>query len=181
MNSKIKQDTDTSAPSSSRRRFMQQAGALTAAGAAVTVMPLSHAWAASSQARVESFQKLSAFLVSRDLDPILGERYYAGLAKYVPDFDTQIASLSEFVATNKLANMDAFMAAPQVPAALKAFANKVVTAWYLGIVGDDTHAELVAYADALMYAPTKGILTVPSYGPGPDTWGQPYNPATHVA
>jgi hypothetical protein len=47
-----------------------------------------------------------------------------------------------------------------------------VSAWYLGFVGADTDVELISYAQALMYEPARGILVVPSYGGGPNSWGE---------
>lgn len=51
-------------------------------------------------------------------------------------------------------------------------ATSIVSAWYLGIVGSAADAELITYESALMYMPTKGILAVPTYGPGPLAWGE---------
>jgi len=71
----------------------------------------------------------------------------------------------------KSSNQDAFLALPALDPAAKATATTIVSAWYLGVVGEPADAELITYAEALMYRPTRGILPIPTYGPGPNNWG----------
>jgi hypothetical protein len=46
----------------------------------------------------------------------------------------------------------------------------VVGAWYTGTVGSDAHAEVVAYADALMYRTVADGLAPPTYALGGPAW-----------
>ena len=119
----------------------------------------------------QGFTKLSEFLTGYQLDPVLGTRYLAAIVKRNATFQADLAALQEAVKQSGAANMDAFLALPGLDPALKATATKIVSAWYLGVVGEPEDAELITYADALMYRPTKGILPIPSYGPGPNAWG----------
>lgn len=120
---------------------------------------------------VASFIQLSEFLTGYTLDPVLGARFLAALKKRDADLDASLAALSELIKQSGVPNMDGFLALTGTDPALMKTATKVVSAWYLGVVGEPEDAELITYADSLMYRPTKGLLTVPSYGPGPNAWG----------
>jgi hypothetical protein len=53
----------------------------------------------------------------------------------------------------------------------------LVTAWYTGTVGSGAKAEVVAYADALMYWPARDAMPPPSYVlGGPAWWVEPPPP-----
>ncbi|WPB58989.1 sugar dehydrogenase complex small subunit [Xylophilus sp. GOD-11R] len=126
-------------------------------------------------AEVESteFLRLSEFLTGgKPLLAKLATRYRATLAKFDPKFAESVAALQAYVAQAKAANIDELLARPDLSEPLKKSITQIVSAWYLGIVGDDKHVELVAYADALMYRPTNDVIVVPSYGGGPDSWGE---------
>jgi hypothetical protein len=141
------------------------------------------------------FMRVSAFVTgNKPLDAVIGKRFGKALAKRDAAFNTDVMQLLSFIEARKLADMDAFVAVasgtpttagtPTTPTTvagtdsdatamkkLYATATRIVSAWYLGVVGDGADSELITYADALMYAPTKGILAVPTYGPGPLAWG----------
>jgi hypothetical protein len=80
-------------------------------------------------------------------------------------------ALGSVIKKSNVANMDAFLELPSIDPRLMETATKIVSAWYLGVVGEPEDAELIAYGEALMYRPTRGILAIPTYGPGPDAWG----------
>lgn len=127
--------------------------------------------AAAANDDVPSFTKLSEFLTGYALDPVLGARYLAALAKRSKTLAADLTSLRQTIAQSGVANMDGFLALkPADPAVMKT-AAAIVSAWYLGVVGDPEDAELITYEEALMYRPTKGILPIPTYGPGPNAWG----------
>jgi hypothetical protein len=53
-------------------------------------------------------------------------------------------------------------------------AAMLVSAFYLGVVGDGDAATLVSYEAALMFAPTQDVTPIPSYAlGGPGYWGLP--------
>lgn len=127
--------------------------------------------AAAANDDVQGFTKLSEFLTGYSLDPVLGARYLAALAKRSQTLSADIAKLQQVIAQSGVTSMDGFLALkPSDPAVMKT-ATKIVSAWYLGVVGEPADAELITYAEALMYRPTKGLLPVPTYGPGPNAWG----------
>ena len=122
----------------------------------------------------DTFVALSRFLTGHaDLNTGLAPRFLDALRRHDATIDTQLATLWSTIQSAKLADMDAYM--EQLSAketALTKTAQSVVLAWYLGIVGTGPKAELITYADALMYRPSHGITAIPSYGEGPDSWGK---------
>ncbi|MBO9686767.1 MAG: hypothetical protein J7598_09145 [Mitsuaria chitosanitabida] len=126
------------------------------------------------------FLRLSVFLTGgQPLDATLAGRYQAALAKRDPQFGDSTRALLTLIASSKAATIDQLLEAPELKDTLRALTTRIVSAWYLGIVGQDADAELISYAEALMYRPTKDVLVVPTYGAGPDSWGeQPASPAT---
>ena len=64
---------------------------------------------------------------------------------------------------------DFFPDVPEGP--LKETALAIISAWYLGVVSDAPDAEVFAYEYALMYQPTRDVMTIPSYAiSGPNAW-----------
>lgn len=120
---------------------------------------------------VQTFTQISEFLTGYKLDPVLGGRYLQALSKRSPTFETDTVALQQVVRQSGAANMDAFLALPGLDKSLMKTATTIVAAWYLGVVGNPEDAELITYAEALMYRPTRGILPIPTYGPGPNAWG----------
>lgn len=161
---------DTASPRQiSRRSVLRGTVALAALGAIAAIAgPLP---AAAADATQQDFMQLSTFLTGHDLDPVLGSRYFAALQKRNPDLLAQMNVLGSVIKQSNVANMDAFLALPSIDPKLMETATKIVSAWYLGVVGEPEDAELIAYGEALMYRPTRGILAIPTYGPGPDAWG----------
>jgi hypothetical protein len=158
-----------SGPNLSRRSLLRGTAALGGLAVAASLAGPVPAFAADDS--VASFTQLSEFLTGYTLDPVLGARFLAALKKRDADLDASLAALSGLIKQSGVPNMDGFLALTGTDPALMKTATKVVSAWYLGVVGEPEDAELITYADSLMYRPTKGLLTVPSYGPGPNAWG----------
>ncbi|OWQ47476.1 hypothetical protein CDL60_08585 [Roseateles noduli] len=138
------------------------AGAASAAGAAPAAAALPAA----------DFLRLSIFLTGgQPLDATLAGRYQVALAKRDPQFGDSARALLGLMATSKAATVEALLEQPALQDTLRALTTRIVSAWYLGIVGQDADAELISYAEALMYRPTRDVLVVPTYGAGPDSWG----------
>lgn len=151
----------------SRRALLQSSAAMIALAALVPGLAPTPGLAATD----EAFLRLSAFLTGKELNPTLGARYLVALTKHNPGFEAEIAALQTYIDAHDFADMDAFLAAPDLTEDLRASAHKIVSAWYLGVVGEPEVAELIAFADALMYVPTNPYIPVPTYGPGPHSWG----------
>lgn len=153
----------------SRRGFLRTTVAI--AGLAVFADLTGPLSAAATDDAVTSFTQLSEFLTGYTLDPVIGGRFLAALKKRNAELDASMATLSNLIKQSGVSDMDGFLALSGTDPALMKTATKIVSAWYLGVVGEPEDAELITYADSLMYRPTKGLLTIPSYGPGPNAWG----------
>jgi len=153
----------------SRRGFLRTTVAI--AGLAVFADLTGPLSAAATDDAVTSFTQLSEFLTGYTLDPVIGGRFLAALKKRNAELDASMAALSNLIKQSGVSDMDGFLAFSGTDPALMKTATKIVSAWYLGVVGEPEDAELITYADSLMYRPTKGLLTIPSYGPGPNAWG----------
>lgn len=172
----------------SRRKLLQGIGILSLSALTASFFPAIKAQA--QEMNSSGFVPVSAFLVSRPVNPILAQRYYNALIKQSlikqavnknePDFPSQLAALNRYISTHHFAHVDDFIASTQPDDPLYKTAIRLVSAWYTGVVGDDENMELIAYADAMMYLPTQGILVIPTYGSGPDTWGsKPVYPSSN--
>lgn len=153
----------------SRRSLLRGSVTLGVAALVGSVTPWQSVFAA--QASHDDFLALSQFLVSRPLNPVLAARYYAALDKRAPNFSTHVIALKQLIDAQGFRHVDDYLAQAGPDASLKATAVSIVSAWYLGIVGEPADAELVSYSLALMYQPTHGILAIPTYGGGPASWG----------
>jgi hypothetical protein len=102
-----------------------------------------------------------------DLDAELAARLAAAFARDDPASSADLGALARLVR------------ADQDPPALLALANDaglgdiartVTAAWYTGTVGTGDKAEVVAYADALMYRTVGDALEPPTYCLGGPAW-----------
>jgi fructose 5-dehydrogenase small subunit len=163
------------APCPSRRTFLAVAAGTVVAALSATPMsllPRVHAAESESVERSAAFLRVSTFVTGKhDLNKETSERFLASLSRHDPTFGSKAETLLAHIDNAKFVDMDAFLAATPADSLLLETATHIVSAWYLGIVGDAADAELITYADALMYRPTRGILAVPTYGPGPLAWG----------
>jgi len=167
---------DAAAPNSTRRTLIKASFAFGAVGGAMAYFPVKSVFALGEAAPVLSpaavaFQKLSQFLTSKTVNVVLAQRYYDALKKRSPDLDQSVSALNALVDQKKLAHMDDYLALQEVDKNLDTRAKTIVRAMYLGVVGDDENAELIAYKEAYMYQPTQDVLVVPTYGRGPASWG----------
>ncbi|MDY0742999.1 sugar dehydrogenase complex small subunit [Paucibacter sp. R3-3] len=165
-------------PGLSRRTVLAGAiltgGALALGGAAV----FGSRGAFAAVASPADFQRLSEFLTGgQPLATGLAARFQAALARRDTSFNDKVQSLQAYVDAAKAPSIDDLLARPDLSEPLRKTITQIVSAWYLGIVGDDDKTELVSYAQALMYRPTQDVLVIPTYGGGPDSWGEKPTPA----
>ncbi len=125
----------------------------------------------AADAPTAEFIALSQFLVSRPANPVLASRYYAALARRAPNFAGNVTALTQMIADKQLKHVDAYLALADTDPSLKATAVSIISAWYLGIVGEGADAQMISYSEAMMYQPTHATLIIPTYGGGPATWG----------
>lgn len=153
----------------SRRNLLRGSITLGLAALVGSVMPWQSVMAA--EVSKDDFIALSQFLVSRPVNAVLAARYYAALDKRAPNFSTNVIALKQLIGAQGYKHVDEYLAQANADASLKATATSIISAWYLGIVGEPADAELISYSLAMMYQPTHGILAIPTYGGGPASWG----------
>ena len=124
-------------------------------------------WSQESAAR---FMEISSLLIPHHLHEEVGKRIGAAMSALNPSLSEQVAGLLA-IARNKNARIvEEFF--PDVPGGpLKETALAIISAWYLGVVKDADDAEVFAFEYALMYQPTRDVMTIPSYAiSGPNAW-----------
>jgi hypothetical protein len=138
--------------------------------AALSMLPAIAAptsWSDQSAAR---FMEISRLLVPHRLNEAVGKRMGAAMGALNPLLSQQMEGLLS-IARQKDARIveDFFADVPDGP--LKDAALSIISAWYLGVVTDAPDAEVFAYEYALMYQPTRDVMTIPSYAiSGPNRW-----------
>jgi fructose 5-dehydrogenase small subunit len=132
---------------------------------AATSAPAS--WSDESAAR---FMQISSLLIPHRLDEAIGKRIGNLMSASNPSLSEQVTGLLA-IAKEKNAHVveDFFPDVPEGP--LKETALSIISAWYLGVVSDAPDAEVFALEYALMYQPTRDVMTIPSYAiSGPNGW-----------
>lgn len=162
----------------SRRQFIFGTAVVATVGAIGGLASLRTAAAQDAtapDASFPAFMKLSQYLTGKStLDADIGHAILAGLRIDDTRSDAAIAQLNDFVArTNTPANsLQSALDASQPT--LAALPGKIMTAWYLGVVGTGKNARTVAYEQALMYPPIADVIVMPSYARGvPGYWAKP--------
>ncbi len=139
----------------------------------ITALPGMRAVAAAISSPDESaarFMEISRLLVSHRLNEEVGRRMSVAMAKLTASLAQQFDGLLS-IARGKNARVveDFFDDVPDGP--LKETALAIISAWYLGVITDAPDAEVFAYEYALMYQPTRDVMTIPSYAiSGPNGW-----------
>ncbi|ERK09062.1 2-Keto-D-gluconate dehydrogenase, membrane-bound, gamma subunit [Pantoea sp. AS-PWVM4] len=152
----------------SRRRLLQGMGILSLGAMCNSLFPARAL--AADQLADSGFLQVSQFLVSRPCGPLLGQRYYDALTRHDAQFSQKLSSLKTLLQQRNFSHVDDFLAAFTADNSDWQTAKTLISAWYTGVVGSGSDLELIAYADAMMYLPTKDILVVPTYGGGPFYW-----------
>jgi len=122
----------------------------------------------------ENFLTLSRLLTGHaQLEPQQADRLYAAFLAVEPEFEAQLKLLADFIAAGKL-EAGALQAA--LDAQKTAFAKlpaRIMTAWYVGVVGSGKAARCVTYETSLMHLAVADRLKPPSYAYGPyGSWGR---------
>ncbi|MFM0608272.1 sugar dehydrogenase complex small subunit [Paraburkholderia sediminicola] len=140
--------------------------ALTFAGAGRSLSWIAPAFADTpAGGGLDAFLALSQRLTGHTgFDAVLGKRVYDALAKSDSQFSQNVAALNTWLQGHGGVPSDTVTQALQAdqPALAKSV-SAIMRAWYLGLVGDMPHVDVVAYEKALMFEPVKDVLTIPSY------------------
>ena len=138
----------------SRRRLLKLSSAGLAAGllGPVALTALAESTRAPDSS-LETFMQVSLALTGKQqLNPKIGQRLYRLLATQ-PGFTVGLAQLQP-LSQGK---------AGQWNAAQRKTARDVLSAWYLGKVGEGAQAQVVSYEKALMFDAVADVLVIRSY------------------
>jgi hypothetical protein len=159
----------------SRRRFLALSAAAASAAGLVTAAP-GITQAVTPASRVDpAFVRLARFLTDRnDLDARIIARAYDALVTADPSFATRSIALARAIGDAHLADVNALAISPlYADPADRAVAIAIVSAFYLGQVGEGSKARFVAFEKALMFEPTADMVPIPTYSRGgPGYWGK---------
>lgn len=153
-----------------RRELLLSGLSLVGGLAVIPALPTIAAAASWSPDAATQFMEISSLLIPHHLDAEIGRRIGAVMSALNPALSEQVTGLIA-IAKNKNARIveDFFPDVPEGP--LKETALAIISAWYLGVVSDAPDAEVFAFEYALMYGPTKDVMTIPSYAvSGPNGW-----------
>jgi hypothetical protein len=158
-------------PALSRRKFLFTALSLVSLA---VVDPWTIARAADGDAGLNTFMQVSKLVSKETLDPVTGAALYQALRQSDQAFDANLNQLAKQMAATPGITIEALAEKLDntKQAALRDTLNKVVSAWYLGVVGFQTYA----YESALMFRVTDDVLSPPSYvRRGPLYWAKSTN------
>jgi len=156
---------ETTSRTISRRRLLENTGLGLAAG---LIGPLVlGASSASAASDLQQFMEVSKALTGKQqLDKVVGQRLFQ-LLQAQPGFTAGLSGLTPMLKVGPAG----------WSAAQQKTASAVVSAWYLGKVGEGTDVRVVSYEKALMFDAVAGVLVIRSYCSGkPGYWAA--QPAT---
>lgn len=121
------------------------------------------------------FLALSKLLIpDLRLDEHLGARLHAALLRQDAQFPVKTKALADVARKGPIADVELLADAVQHDAALAATLRTIVSAWYLGIVGDGAAGQVVAHDLALMQDVVRDVVGTPSYCTrAPGYWSAP--------
>ena len=163
-----------------RRELLLGGLSLVGGLAVIPTLPAIAAAASWSQQSAAQFMEISSLLIPHHLNEEVGKRIGAAMSGLNPSLLEQVGALLA-IAKNKQARIveEFFPDVPEGP--LKETALAIISAWYLGVVSDAPDAEVFAFEYALMYGPTKDVMTIPSYAvSGPNGWTSDAPPLDHM-
>lgn len=115
-----------------------------------------------------AFLALSAILVGRQsLDTAQAERLYAALVADDPGFPAAATALLGTIEERRIDPMQLQKLLDDENSPLATVPRRIVTAWYLGIVGDGAGARALAFETALNAQVVADVLKPPTYAYGP--------------
>ena len=110
------------------------------------------------------FLALSKLLIpDLRLDEHVGARLHAALLRQDGQFPRKTRALADVARKGPLTDAEALAEAVKADAVLSATLRSIVSAWYLGIVGDQLTGQVVAYDLALMQEVVRDSVVTPSY------------------
>lgn len=130
-------------------------------------IPFAAAQPAAEEDRA-AFISLSALITGRPaLDSPLAQRLYDALVADNPGIAQSIRALLAFIEQRQVDALRLQSLLDTEGSPLAPVPRTIATAWFLGIVGDDSKARCVAYEDALNASIVSDVLKPPTYCYGP--------------
>ncbi|REG52178.1 D-sorbitol dehydrogenase-like protein [Paraburkholderia sp. BL6669N2] len=154
--------------------------AFLAGSLALSTLPALSAETGVSSESTAQFMEISTLLIPHRLDADIGKRMAQAMGALRPSLPSDIAALLSIAKKcNARIVEDFFPDIPEGP--LKQTALAIISAWYMGVLVDAPDAEVFAYEQALMYRPTRDVMTIPSYAKsGPNGWNAEAPPLTDM-
>jgi fructose 5-dehydrogenase small subunit len=125
---------------------------------------------ASTALPAPKFMEVSSLLIDHKLDGDVGARLAAAISSIHPGIEQDVDQILEIAHKNNAKIVEDFF--PDLPEGrLKDTALAIISAWYTGVVVDAPGSTVFAFELALMYQPTRDVMTIPSYAiSGPNGW-----------
>lgn len=164
-----------------RRRFLcvslLGATASLLAGTAISQSASSAVTPAPSAAAPEHFVEVSQLLTGHSINGALADRAWLAICQHEADFPARFSQLQTAIDKAGLHDLRQWStSAIASDAGLKATALAIVSAWYLGVVGEvkdrsEDGPSFITYESALMWSPTSDVTVIPTYARGaPGYW-----------
>jgi len=120
------------------------------------------------------FVMISRLLTGKlQLDQQQANRLYAALVATDPDFDAHLKQLDDFISSSKTGLSALQARLDEQKPAFASLPARIVSAWYIGVVGSGKAARCISYETSLMYVAVADRLRPPSYAYGPyGSWGR---------
>ncbi|MCY1163965.1 MAG: sugar dehydrogenase complex small subunit [Pseudomonadota bacterium] len=152
----------SSPPNAARRGLL--VGLLSAYTASLIPWALAQPVASAEQG---SFVAVSSLLAGRQaLDNVLATRLYDALKADDPGFPAATKTLLTLINERKIDPLQLQQLLDSEKSPLAALPRKIVTAWYMGIVGNGDKARCLAYEHALNAGVVEDVLKPPTYSYG---------------
>jgi hypothetical protein len=102
------------------------------------------------------------------LSPILSERFFQTLQDHNPRFENNLRAL-----VKEMAQIETQLLTTTLTPAAQQTAKTIISAWYTGIVGSGTEAQVITYRHALQFQAVDDVLEIRSYCPNkPGFWAE---------
>ena len=124
--------------------------------------------------------EVSSLLIDHNLNGDVGARLAAAMSGINPGIEQDIDRILEIAHKNNAKIVEDFF--PDLPEGrLKDAALAIISAWYTGVIVDEPGSTVFAFELALMYQPTRDVMTIPSYAiSGPNGWNSSAPPLTDM-
>lgn len=162
-----------------RRRLFGQSGGLVASfaigsvltGQAIAASPSTPAVSSPDTQTINQFLKVSRLLTGHQtIDTTLGQRLWEAFHQHSEQFASQYAALSQWIDDHHPVDVEALDQQLQGQPLHDVMMN-IIRGWYLGVVDNSHHAQVLSYQNALMYQVPRDGMVIPTYAHnGPDYW-----------